>query len=115
MTKDYSEEVKKSIKELQDKEFEFGKSEKYLKHRIGISLKEIEQELKECKSLVFTEKREINNEKRYTLYLIYNKRKGRAYALTFRNKIRVITAFPLGRRTLNRYNRQKFKKSKKHL
>ena len=89
MPKDYSKEIKKIIKELKDKGFQFGKSEKYLRHRVGISFKDMEEELKGCKNLIFTEKREANGEERYTLYFIYTKKSGRAYAITFRNKIRV--------------------------
>lgn len=112
MSQDYSKEAKDKIDKLKKEGFEFGKSEKYLTHRVGISFKEMQKELEDCKDLVFTDKHKINGEIRYTLYFIYSKRKGRAYAITFRDKIRVITAFPLGRRTLNRYNKQRFKKSK---
>ncbi|MFH1889573.1 MAG: hypothetical protein ABIJ58_01710 [Nanoarchaeota archaeon] len=115
MTKDYSDEIKKEIKVLIENGFEFGKSERYLKHRVGISFKEMEEELNNCRNLIFTEKRETNGEERYTLYFVYTKRKGRAYAVTFRNKIRIITAFPLGKRTLIKYNKQRFKKSKERI
>ncbi len=111
MGQDYSKEVKVKINEFKEKGFEFGKSEKYLSHRAGISFKEMEAELENCKDLVFADRRDAGGEVRYTLYFVYNKRKGRAYAITFRGKIRVITAFPLGRKTLNKYNRQRFKKS----
>ena len=57
MIKDYSREIKNKIKDLKDKGFELGKSEKYLKHRTGASFKEMEKELQTCKNLVFTEKR----------------------------------------------------------
>lgn len=112
MSKDYSERVKEIIRNFKNKGFEFGKTEKYLKHRIGISFKEMEEELQTCKNLIFTEKREINGEERYTLYFVYTKKSGRAYAIIFRNKIRIITVFPLGKRTLIKYNRKRFKKSK---
>ncbi len=114
MCRDFSSEVKKWIADFKERGFEFGKSEAYLKHRIRIGFEEMKFEISECNKLVFTGKREINGEIRYTLYFVYSKKKGRAYALTFRNKIRVITAFPLGKRTLNKYFRQRFKKSERH-
>ena len=110
MLKDYSEEVKGLLKRFYERGFEFGKSEEYLKHRTGASFGEMAEELKNCKFLKFTERREAEGEKRYTLYFVYNKRSGRAYAITFRDKIRVITAFPLGHRTLIKYNRKRFKR-----
>jgi len=108
--KDYSSELKKKINKYIKNHFsfEYGKSQQYLSHRIGLSIEEIESELKNCKNLVFTYKRETNGEIRYTLYFIYSKHSGRVYVLTFRDKIRVITAFPLGRRTLKKYFRRKF-------
>ena len=112
MVKDYSKEIKNKINKLMNKGFDFGKSDKYLEHRTGKSFKEIIREIKDCKFLEFTEKRIIEGEERFTLYFVYNKRKGMAYAITFRKKIRIITAFPLGRRTLSKYNRKRFKKSK---
>ncbi|MBS3092259.1 hypothetical protein J4466_02460 [Candidatus Pacearchaeota archaeon] len=99
----YSMEVKEKIKEYKNKGFEFGKSERYLSHRISLSIKEVEDELNECKRLGYTHKKKVDGEIRYTLYFIYNKNHGRAYVLTFRDKIRIITAFPLGRKTLKKY------------
>lgn len=114
MSEDYSEEIKERIAELKEKGFEFGKSQEYLKHRVGASFEEMQRELESCDKLIFTDRREVDGEVRYTLYFVYNKRKGRVYAITFRDKIRVITVFPLGRRTLNKYYKQRFKKSKRH-
>ena len=111
MSGDFSEEARKKISELKEKGFEFGKSERYLNHRTGITLENMKTELRNLNNLVFTDRKDINGEIRYTLYFVYNKRSGRAYAITFRDKIRVITAFPLGRRTLNKYYKQRFKKS----
>ena len=114
MSKDYSREIIEKIAELKSKGFEFGKSERYLKHRTGINFKEMTEELKACKQLVFTEKRKINGEERYTLYFVYSRSKGRVYALTLRSRIRIITVFPLGRRTLSRYHKQRFKKIRRY-
>ncbi len=108
--KDYSEEIKKLIEKFKEKGFEYGKTKEYLEFRNGCSIEDIEKELLEQKDLRFTEKQIKEGEKRYKLYYVYNKRKGRAYVITFRNKIRIITIYPLGPGTLNKYNKARFKK-----
>ncbi|MBS3066629.1 hypothetical protein J4205_02280 [Candidatus Pacearchaeota archaeon] len=69
--KNYSSEIKKKIKECIEKGtgFEYGKSGRYLSHRVKLSIEEIELELKEAKDLVFTNKKEINGEIRYPFIL----------------------------------------------
>lgn len=97
---DFSEEIKKLIGKYKDKEFEYGKPIKYLEFRNKCSKEEIENEIFQQKNIRFTEKQIKDNEIRYKIYLIYNKTRGRVYVLTFREKIRIITIYPLGRRTL---------------
>jgi uncharacterized DUF497 family protein len=106
MTKDYSEDVKKLINQYKN-EIIFGKDIDFLIKRIKVSKEEIEKEILECKNLVLTEKQVKDGETRYALYFTYSKRKGRKYAVTFRDKnIRIITVFPMGRKTLKRYKKK---------
>jgi uncharacterized DUF497 family protein len=107
---DYSEELKQLIKKYKEKGFEYGKPKDYLEFRNGCSIEEMEKELLSLDDLKFTEKQIKEGEKRYKLYFIYTKKKGRAYAVTFREKIRIITIYPLGPGTLNKYPQTKFKK-----
>ena len=110
MTEDYSEKIKEMIKNFSEKDFEFGKPVELLYFLSGgLTNEDMKKEILGCKNLEFTEKRKVKGEIRYTLYFIYSNKRGRAYALTFRNKIRLITVFPLGRRTLKKYKRRKFK------
>jgi len=108
--KDYSEEVKRLIEKFKERGFEYGRPKEYLEFRNGTSIKEIEKELLEQRDLKFIEKQLREGEKRYKLYYVYNKRKGRVYVITFRNKIRIITIYPLGPGTLNKYHKKRFKK-----
>lgn len=108
MKKDYSEEIKKIISELKSKEVEFRKSEDYLLNRINATKKEIEEELSNLNNLEFVEKQERNDEIRYALFFVYSRRKGRVYVLTFKDKIVLVTAFPIGRNTLKKYNKKRF-------
>jgi len=72
-----------------------------LLRRVKLLRQEIEEEIINCKNLSFTEKQVKDNEIRYALFFIYTKRRGRKYIITFRNGgIRIITIFPLGRKTI---------------
>jgi len=63
------------------------------------------------KDLKVVFRQERNNEERYSLYFIYSRSKGRVYVLRlYPDKIRVITIFPIGKRTLSKYFKRKFKK-----
>jgi uncharacterized DUF497 family protein len=108
--KDYSEELRGLIQEYKDNGFEYGKPKSYLEFRNGCSIEEMEKELIKLNDLKFTEKQIKEGEKRYKVYYVYTKRRGRVYVLTFRKKIRIITIYPLGPGTLNKYNRARFKK-----
>ena len=60
-----------------------------------------------CDNLSFTNKQIKSGETRYALFFIYNKKEDRKYIITFREpKLRVITAFPLGRKTLKKYRKK---------
>ena len=109
MPKDYKKEVIELIKEHEKQGFEFGKPLSYLKMRVKTSKEEMVNEIINCKKLEFVEKQSRDNEIRYVLYFIYNG-KGRTYVVRFKEKIRLISAFPLGRTTIRRYKKAKFKK-----
>jgi len=107
MAKNYSEEVKEIIKRYKKEDIEFGKEIDFLLNRIRVNKIEIEEEILGCKNLSFVQKQIKNSEIRYALFFIYGKRKGRKYVITFRkSKLRVITIFPLGRRTIKKYRKK---------
>ena len=108
--KDYVEELKRLIEKYKKKGFEYGKPINYLEWRNGCSIKEMERELLEFKDIKFVEKQIKDKEKRYKTYHVYSSKRGRAYVITFRNKIRIITIYPLGPHTIRRYHKAKFKK-----
>lgn len=110
MERDYSEELKNLIKKYKKEDIEYGKPLDYLLFRNKAAKEKIEKEIFECKNLEFTEKQERNREIRYVLYFVYSRKKGRAYILKFNKKIRVITIYPIGKRTLRRYRKKRFKK-----
>jgi len=108
--KNYSEEMRELINRYKAKGFEYGKPISYLEFRNGCSKEEWEKELLELKELEFTEQQINENEKRYKLYFVYSRKSGRVYVLTFREKIRIISIYPLGKSTVKRYHQVKFKK-----
>ena len=108
--KDYSKEIKELIEKYKEKEFEYGKPIDFLLSRIKASKKEVEEEIINCKDLKFVEKQERKGEVRYVLYFVYSRSNGRAYVITFTNKIIIITIYPLGRKTLKKYRKGRFKK-----
>lgn len=58
------------------------------------------------KKLIFAEKQEREfkgkKEDRYNCYFIFSKSRAHRYVLSFNDKLKVITAIPLGRKTLNK-------------
>ena len=105
--KDYSKEVKELIDNYKTKGIVLEKDIDFIVKRIKSSKENIEKEIFNCNNLYLTEKQVKDNEIRYVLYVVYSHRKGRQYVLTFRdNNIRVITAFPLGRRTIKKYKKK---------
>ncbi|OIO42845.1 hypothetical protein COU56_00215 [Candidatus Pacearchaeota archaeon CG10_big_fil_rev_8_21_14_0_10_31_9] len=105
--KDSSKEVKELINHYKEKGIVFGKEINFIIKRIELSKENIEKEIFTCKNLYFTDKQAKDNEVRYVLYFIYTHKRGRQYVLTFRdNNIRIITAFPLGRRTIKKYKKK---------
>ena len=106
---DYSKEVKELIKENIKHGFYYGKSIDYLSFRLGITKQEMEEELLNCLNLEFTVKQFRGGEVRYVLYFVYSRNSGRAYVITFREGIRIITAYPLGKKTLKKYHKKGLK------
>lgn len=104
MTKDYSEEVKSFISKYKKEDIVFGKDIDFLLKRVEITKEVIEDEIMKFDNLSFAKKQIKDGETRYSLFFIYSKRKGRQYVVTFRDEeLRIITIFPLGRRTIRRY------------
>ena len=108
MKEDCSKEVKEFIEKYENKGFRYAKPLEFLLNRIGDTKENIEKELINLKNLQFCKKQIRRGEIRYTLYYVYSNKKGRVYAISFEDKIVVITIFPLGKRTLKKY-KKKFK------
>ena len=107
MTEDYSKEVRRIIEKYKKENIIFGKEIDFLLKRNEVSREEIIGEILSCKNLFLTEKQVKDGETRYVLFFIYSKRKGRQYVITFRDKeLRIITIFPLGRKTIKRYQKK---------
>ncbi|MBI2043699.1 hypothetical protein HYT25_04900 [Candidatus Pacearchaeota archaeon] len=105
----------KEVKELINKYgvvgFIYVKPLDYLLPRIKSTKKEIEKEILSCENLEFVESQHKSGETRYALFFIYNNRRGKVYVITFGDKIKIITAFPLGKKTLRKYKKKRFIKS----
>lgn len=113
MVKNYSKEVKNLLNKFITKGFEFGKPIRLLSFKSGLTKQEIIKEIFNFDYLGFTEKQNIADEIRYVLYFVYSRKRGRAFVITFRRKIRIITIFTLGSHTLRKYYKKKFKKVKR--
>ena len=110
MAEDYSSYVKDKINELYSLGIDYGKSKKLLSFKGNINEEDIKKELLNFQYLTFTEKQIRNGEVRYVLYFVYSKKRGRVFVITFRDKIRLITIYPLGKTTLQKYFQKRFKK-----
>jgi len=108
--KDYSEEFKILLEKYREKEVEYGKPIDAIEFRNGLPIKEMEKELFVFKNLEFTERQMKEGERRYKIYHVYSSKKGRVYIITFRDKLRIISIYPLGPSTVKRYYQAKFKK-----
>jgi hypothetical protein len=112
MIKNCSEEVKILLDKFISNGFEFGKPIKLLSFNSGLTEEQIKKELFNFNFLKFSYKQDKKGEIRYILYFIYSKKSGKAFVITFRDKIRIITIFTLGEHTLKKYYRNKFKREK---
>jgi len=106
-------EVKRLLEKYSKEDFEFGKLENYILNRIKATKEDVIEDLFSLKDLEFVEKQSVKKESRYALFYVYSKRKGRVYIITLRDKLRLITAYPLGKKTLSRYNKKRFKNLKR--
>ena len=107
MEKDCADEVRNLIKQYKKENIVFGKPLDFLLPRIKISKEEIENEIISCNNLSLAKKQVKDGEIRYALFFVYGKKKGREYIITFRDyNLRIITAFPLGRKTLKKYRKK---------
>ena len=105
---DNIKEFDKLLKNYSKDDVVFGKIEKYILDRINASKEEVINELFSSENLEFVEKQEKSNETRYILFFVYSKRKGRVYVIIFGRELRIITAYPLGRKTLLKYKKKRF-------
>lgn len=105
------DEFRGLIEKYKDSGFEYGKEISYLEKRNSCSIKEINDEILFLSNVAKIEKQTKGGEDRYAVFFVYSRNKGRAYAVTFRDKIRIITTYPIGRKTLKKYFRKRFKKN----
>ncbi len=110
MPKNYTEELKEMLEKFKNKGIDWGKDINYLEFRNGCSREEMMKEILDCSNAEYVEKQKTHDEIRYKIYYIYSSRTGRVYVITFRDKIRVITIYPLSSATAKNCKR-KFKKS----
>jgi predicted kinase len=107
MEKDCSDEVKDLVKKYKKEDIVFGKPLDLLLSRVKIDKAEVEEEILSCDNLSLVEKQIKDSEIRYKLFFVYSRKKGREYVVTFRdNNLRIITIFPLGRKTLKKYRKK---------
>lgn len=100
--------LKEKLSEYKKEDVIFGKVEKYILERINSSREEVVAEILSCKNLDFVEAQNRGDETRYVLFFIYSKKIGRVYVIKFNSKLRIITAYPLGRKTLLKYKKKRF-------
>lgn len=108
MGEDSSEEVKEIIKKYSKEDIEFLKPLDYLSKRNSLSEENIKEEIIKCDKLAYTEKQDKPSGTRYAMFFKYSNKRGRCYVLEFKDKLSVVTIYPIGRRTLKRYVRKRF-------
>ena len=114
MVKDWSDFVRKKVGNYNYDDIIFTKVKLmgWLEQRNKSTTEKMREEVYTSRDLEFVEKQEIEfkgkMEERYRCYHLFSGSKGRCIILTFNSKIKIVTAFPLGRKTLNQY-RKKFK------
>lgn len=105
------EELKNKLKSYKREDIVFTKPnlEILLSDR-KLDRNELIEEILSLKNLKYIETEErIHkgiNELRYRLYFVYSRSRGRFYVVRFNSKLKIITVFRLGRKTLNRYKRR---------
>lgn len=112
MRKDWSEFIRTKVKEYDLSKVIFTKQKllDWLANRNNCSIEDMKKEILDLKKLVFVDKQIVDfegqKEERYRCYFIYSNTKGRFYILRFNGFIKVITAVPLGRRTIRKYKKR---------
>jgi hypothetical protein len=104
-------EFKRLLERYSGKDIIFAKTKRYILDRIGSNEEEVVKDILSTEKLEFVEKQERGNETRYALFFVYSRRKGRVYVLALEENIKIITAYPLGKRTLSKYHKKRFKNS----
>ena len=113
MVKDWSNFIKVKIRkyDLADKIKKKTKVLGWLAERNKSSINELKSELKNTEKLAFTDKQIVEHkgerEERFKCYFVFSNSKGRCFVIRLNHNLKIITVFPLGRKTL--------KKKKKHL
>lgn len=96
----------------------FGKKEykELLITKRGFKEDELKSELLSLKDLKAIEPdiREFRGrlEERYRLYFVYSNRRGRCYILKLNEKLKIVTVYTLGRKTLNKWRKKIHKRPK---
>jgi len=109
--KDFTKEIKDILSELKKTDIIYGKSLDYILSRNKAKQEEFEETLLNCKFLEFTAKQEHKNETRYVLYFRFSNKQGRVYVIIPKEKLKIITNYPLGKKTLRKYRKRRFIKS----
>jgi hypothetical protein len=81
-----------------------------LLRRNGLTLTQAQQEAMTLRDLRFAFKKEHTYENstefRYTCYCIYSNTRGRCFVLRLNGTVKIVTMYPLGRKTIRRYLRR---------
>ncbi len=109
MKKDYSDETKKLIKKYKKEDIKYLKPIEYLSKRNQMTKEQMDGKIINLNDLKYTEKQEKPSGTRYALFFIHSTIKGHCYVLEFDKNIKVATIYPLGRRTIRRYKKKRFK------
>ena len=115
MTKNWKKFVKIQVKNytLSDIKFTKVKLLSWLELRNRASIQKLKTEVYNSTNLEFVEKQVVTfqnkKETRYKCYHIFSNSRGRCFILTFNSTIKVITVFPLGRKTLTRYRKDLYR------
>jgi len=104
------EEFVSLMRKYSKENVEFGKDLDYLCFRNNCKKENFLEDLFSYETLKVVVKQKRNGEERFVLYYIYSERRGRVYVFKFYpEKIRIITIYPIGNKTLRKYNKRKFK------
>jgi len=111
-------EIKEKIKKYKENQVIFAKKD--YKKSILLERKFTEEELKKdllsLKGIKHIESEkgiyEGKEETRYKVYAVYSNGRGRFYSIRFNKHLKIITAHPLGRKTLNKWRKKNKRRQK---